>query len=271
MTSTQFGTLFFIPVTMGEDNINQVLPPEVVSLARQLDEFIVENEKTARHFLGAIKHHKPIREITLNTLNKRTEDKALPKLLSSLISGKDIGLMSEAGCPGIADPGAKLAALAHKKGIRVAPLVGPSSILLGLMASGLNGQRFTFLGYLPADRAARIKELKAIEQRSKVHQETQIFIETPFRNQHMLEDILSHCGNETRLCIARDISLAGEYIATKRVGEWKSTQLPDLHKKPTVFLLLVPQLPPVEKQFNATRQRISEIEKNALNKLRRRN
>lgn len=238
MADSQFGTLYFIPVTMGADNISQVLPPDVVDLAQNLNEFIVENEKTARHFLGAIKHKKPIREITLKTLNKRTEDKDLSKLLSTLITGKDVGLMSEAGCPGIADPGAKLAALAHQKGIRVSPLVGPSSILLSLMASGLNGQRFTFLGYLPADRGARIKQLKALEQRAKAHNETQIFIETPFRNQHMLEDLVAHCHNETKLCIARNISLPDEYIVTKRVGDWKQATLPDLHKKPTVFLLL---------------------------------
>jgi 16S rRNA (cytidine1402-2'-O)-methyltransferase len=236
--SAKYGTLYFIPVTMGADNVNQVLPPNVISLAQGLDEFIVENEKTARHFLGVIKHNKPIREISLSTLNKRTEDKELPKLLDSLIAGKDVGLMSEAGCPGIADPGAKLAALAHKKGIRVAPLVGPSSILLSLMASGLNGQRFTFLGYLPADRAARIQQLKAVEQRAKSHNETQIFIETPYRNQHMLEDILSHCGSETELCIACNVSLPEELIITKRVRAWKQAVLPDLHKKPTVFLLL---------------------------------
>jgi 16S rRNA (cytidine1402-2'-O)-methyltransferase len=233
-----FGTLYFIPVTMGEDNITQVLPPDVVSLAQNLNEFIVENEKTARHFLGAIKHKTPIREINLKPLNKHTEDKNIAKLLDSLIDGKDVGLMSEAGCPGIADPGAKLASLAHKKGIRVAPLVGPSSILLGLMASGLNGQRFTFMGYIPADKAARVKQLKALEQQSKTYNETQIFIETPFRNQHMLEDILNHCSSETELCIACNISLADEYIVTKRIRAWKQIELPEIHKKPTVFLLL---------------------------------
>lgn len=237
MANNKFGILYFIPVTLGDDNLTKVLPPDVVGITQQLDEFIVENEKTARHFLGAIKHSKPIRELVLKTLNEHTADKDLPALLGSLIAGKDIGLMSEAGCPGIADPGAKLAALAHQKGIRVAPLVGPSSILLSLMASGLNGQRFTFLGYLPADKAARINQLKEIEKRSK-QQETQIFIETPYRNQHMLEDILATCHGETRLCIACDISLPDEYIVTKRVKEWKQTTLPDLHKKPTVFLLL---------------------------------
>lgn len=236
--SSQYGTLYFIPVTMGADNISEVLPPDVVNIAQSLDEFIVENEKTARHFLGAIKHPTPIRDITLKTLNKRTEDKEISKLLATLITGKDIGLMSEAGCPGIADPGAKLAALAHKKGIRVAPLVGPSSILLSLMASGLNGQRFTFLGYIAVDKTARVKALQALEYQSKTQKETQVFIETPFRNQHLLEDILSTCDSETELCIACNISLPDEYIVTKRIRAWKQTDFPDLHKKPTVFLLL---------------------------------
>lgn len=238
LTNNQYGTLYFIPVTMGADNIDQVLPPDVISLVQSLEEFVVENEKTARHFLGTIKHRKPIRELVFKTLDKRTEDKDLPALLSSLIEGQDVGLMSEAGCPGIADPGARLAALAHKKGIRVAPLVGPSSILLSLMASGLNGQRFTFLGYLPAEKQERIQQLKVIEQRAKAHHETQIFIETPFRNQHMFEDILSHCGSEVELCVACNISLPDEFIVTKRIRAWKQTTLPDLHKKPTVFLLL---------------------------------
>lgn len=237
MSKNKSGTLFFIPVTLGDDNIIKVLPPEVISIAQQLDEFIVENEKTARHFLSTIKHIKPIREIDLKTLNEHTADKDLPAMLGSLLAGKDVGLMSEAGCPGIADPGAKLAALAHQRGIRVAPLVGPSSILLSLMASGLNGQRFTFLGYLPSDKTARITQLKEVERRSKL-QETQIFIETPYRNQHMLEDILTSCHGDTRLCIACNISLQDEYIVTKRIKDWKQSPLPDLHKKPTVFLLL---------------------------------
>lgn len=236
--SEKFGTLYFIPVTMGADNVSQVLPNDVIALTQNINEFIVENEKTARHFLSAIQHNKPIRELVFKTLNKRTEDKSLHALLSSLIKGQDVGLMSEAGCPGIADPGAKLAALAHQKGIRVAPLVGPSAILMGLMASGLNGQRFAFLGYLPIDKADRIKQLKHIEQRSKQAQETQLFIETPYRNQHMLEDILKHCSPQTKLCIACNISLPDELIQTKTVHEWKQSALPDLHKKPTVFLML---------------------------------
>jgi 16S rRNA (cytidine1402-2'-O)-methyltransferase len=238
MTKKKLGTLYFIPVTLGDNNITKVIPKDVISITQQLDEFVVESEKTARHFLSAIKHSKPIREITLKTLNEHTPDKEIPLLLNSLLAGKDIGLMSDAGCPGIADPGAKLAALAHQKGVRVAPLVGPSSILLSLMASGLNGQRFTFLGYLPADKTARIQSLKDIEKNSRNHQETQVFIETPYRNQHMLEDILNSCGSETRLCVACNISLDDEFIATKSVRNWKQNALPDLNKKPTVFLLL---------------------------------
>jgi len=234
----KLGTLYMLPVTLGDDNINQVLPTEVLNLARQLDTFIVENEKTARHFLSVVKTNKPVRELQLLTLNEHTVDKAVPELLKPLLAGQDVGLMSEAGCPGIADPGAKLVELAHRKGIKVQPLVGPSSILLSLMASGLNGQSFRFLGYIPADKAARVARLKDLEKISAKQQETQIFIETPYRNQHLLEDMLAHCQPNTRLCIACNISLPEELIATKAIAEWKRSSLPDLHKKPTVFLLL---------------------------------
>lgn len=236
--TTKFGTLYFIPVTLGDTNLARALPTEVVSITQRLDTFIVENEKTARHFLGLMKTAKPIRELTLFTLNEHTEDKAIPPLLAPLLAGNDVGLMSEAGCPGIADPGAKLAALAHQKGVRVAPLVGPSSILLSLMASGFNGQRFTFLGYLPADKSARIQRLKEIEKASHKNNETQIFIETPYRNQHLVEDILEHCHAETKLCVACNISLENEFIVSRTIKHWKQSPPPDLNKKPTVFLLL---------------------------------
>jgi 16S rRNA (cytidine1402-2'-O)-methyltransferase len=232
------GTLYLIPVTLGDDIISKALPQDAVAIAQRLETFVVENEKTARRFLGAIKPLKPVRELQMLTLNEHTTEKELPALLAPLLEGQDIGLMSEAGCPGIADPGAQLAALAHKKGIRVAPLVGPSSILLSLMASGLDGQRFTFLGYIPSDKAARVQKLRELEQDSRKRRETQIFIETPYRNQHMLEDILATCNAESRLCVACNVSLDFEMILTKRIADWKKSPLPDLHKKPTVFLLL---------------------------------
>ncbi len=233
------GTLYLIPITLGDDNISQVLPSDVVKIAQNLENFVVESEKSARHFLSTIKTAKPVRELTLNLLNEHTDDKTIPELLKPLLAGQDIGLMSDAGCPAIADPGAKLVALAHQKGIRVVPLVGPSSILLSLMASGLNGQQFAFLGYLPVDKAQRIQKLKEIEKRAQTHKETQIFIETPYRNQHMLEAILSTCNANTRLCIASQVSLPDEMIVTKTISSWKKSVLPDLNKKPTVFLLLV--------------------------------
>ncbi len=234
----KFGTLYLIPVTLGDDNIHAVLPPNVIAQTQKLEHFVVENEKSARQFLSLIKHSKPIRELNFELLNEHTDDKTLPNLLKPLLAGHDVGLMSEAGCPAVADPGAKLVALAHQKNIHVVPLVGPSAILLALMASGLNGQQFAFLGYLPVDKAERATRLKEIEKRSQTHKETQIFIETPYRNQQMLEAILSTCNANTRLCAACHVSLQDELILTKRIGEWKQGTLPDLHKKPTVFLLL---------------------------------
>lgn len=239
MNKNKKGTLYFVPVTLGDNSsIHKVIPQDVISSIHQLNEFIVEDEKTARQFLSACNHPTPIREITFKTLNEHSNDKELPALLTSINQGKDVGLMSEAGCPGIADPGAKLAALAHFKGIKVAPLVGPSSILLSLMASGLNGQQFTFLGYIPVDKSARIHKIKELEKRSKFAKETQIMIETPYRNMHLLEDIITHANGETKLCIACNISLADEFIQTKAIKDWQQIERPNLHKKPTVFLLL---------------------------------
>lgn len=232
------GTLYLIPVTLGDDIYEGVLPADVVGIARVLDTFVVENEKSARRFLGAIKTIKPVRELELLTLNEHTVDKELPALLAPLLAGKDVGIMSEAGCPGIADPGARLVALAHRHGIRVKPLVGPSSILLALIASGLDGQRFSFLGYLPAEKSARILKLKDIETRSRKIDETQIFIETPYRNQHMFEDMLANCQFHTKLCVATNLTLENELIQTRSIAEWKKVVAPDLHKQPTVFLLL---------------------------------
>ena len=238
----KFGILYLIPVTLGDDNIAALLPKslpvEVVKIAQNLEYFVVESEKSARHFLSSIKTAKPVRELTLNLLNEHTLDKDVATLLAPLLAGNDVGLMSDAGCPAIADPGAKLVALAHQKGIRVLPMVGPSSILLSLMASGLNGQQFAFLGYLPVDKAQRVQKLKEIEKRAQTHHETQIFIETPYRNLHMLEALLSSCNANTRLCIASQVSMPDEMIVTKSISQWKQSVLPELHKKPTVFLLL---------------------------------
>lgn len=232
------GSLYLIPVTLGGDNIHAVLPPDVVAITQKLEYFVVENEKSARQFLSLIKHTKPIRELNFALLNEHTEDKTLPDLLKPLLAGHDVGLMSEAGCPAVADPGAKLVALAHQKGIHVTPLVGPSAILMALMASGLNGQQFAFLGYLPVGKMERTSKLKEIEKRAQTHHETQIFIETPYRNMQMLEAILNTCHANTRVCIASHASLSDEFIATKTVNQWKQSALPDLNKKPTVFLLL---------------------------------
>lgn len=234
----KLGTLYMIPVTLGDDRLSYVLPQDVMNIARKLSHFVVENEKSARHFLSALKTDKPVREINMQLLNEHTDPKDMPALLAPLLSGNDVGMVSEAGCPGIADPGAALAELAHRKGIRVVPLVGPSSILLSLMASGFNGQQFAFLGYLPSDKAARITQLKEIEKRSQQRKETQIFIETPYRNQHMLEAILAHCKDNTKLCVASNISLENELIISKPIAEWKKMGPLDLHKQPTVFLIL---------------------------------
>lgn len=234
----KLGTLYMIPVTLGDDRLSYVLPQEVMAITRKLDHFVVENEKSARRFLSTLKTEKPVREINMQLLNEHTDIKDIPALLSPLLAGHDVGMLSEAGCPGIADPGAALAENAHRKGIRVSPLVGPSSILLSLMASGFNGQQFTFLGYLPSDKNARIAKLKEIEKRSQQRKETQIFIETPYRNQHMLEDILAHCGEATKLCVASNVSLENELIISKPIAEWKKIGPLDLHKQPTVFLIL---------------------------------
>ncbi len=232
------GTLYLIPITLGEDNVHQVLPEHVIKVAQNITNFVVESEKTARHFLSQIKTVKPVRELDLRLLNEHTDHKDLPALLAPLLAGHNVGLMSDAGCPAVADPGAKLVQLAHKKGIKVVPLVGPSSILLSLMASGLNGQQFAFLGYLPVEKLQRNQKLKEIEKRSLSHNETQLFIETPYRNQAMLEAILQTCQANTQLCVACDVSLSSESIVTKSIAAWRTSAPINLHKRPCLFLLL---------------------------------
>jgi 16S rRNA (cytidine1402-2'-O)-methyltransferase len=232
------GTLYLIPVTLGDDMVQHVIPDYVLNVARKLETFVVESEKSARHFLSTIKTLKPVRELNLHLLNEHTDMKVLPDLLAPLLAGQNVGLMSDAGCPAVADPGAQLVQLAHKKGIKVVPMVGPSSILLSLMASGLNGQQFAFLGYLPVEKLQRNQKLKEIEKRSASHKETQLFIETPYRNQAMLDAILQTCHAQTQLCIACDVSLPSEMIVTKSIASWKTSPPIDIHKRPCLFLIL---------------------------------
>ncbi len=245
------GTLYLIPNTLGaaasdNDPLAAVIPTEVRALTARLDYFVAENAKTTRAFLKlvALQHPliKPLQEIEIRELNVNTAPAALPALLEPLLAGRDAGLISEAGVPAVADPGANLVRLAHASGVPVKPLVGPSSLLLAVMASGLNGQSFAFNGYLPVDAAQRAKRLKELEERSRREKQTQLFIETPYRNAAMLETLINTCNPGTLICVATDITLASECIQTKTAAAWKSEvkagKMPDFNKKPTVFLLL---------------------------------
>ncbi len=232
------GILYLIPTPLGDGGeISAILPETVRQITLALNHFVAENPKTARHFLKRLGITRPLQDIPIATLDEHSTPEQVRQLLAPLLAGQDVGLMSEAGCPAVADPGALLVKLAHDNHVRVVPLVGPSSILLALMASGLNGQSFTFHGYLPANREERVKRLTELEKESRVHRQTQIFIETPYRNQQMFEDILRAAPSETLLCIATDITQESEHIETGTLKDWKEKQ-PDLHKKPTIFLML---------------------------------
>ncbi|TSA10747.1 MAG: SAM-dependent methyltransferase [Betaproteobacteria bacterium] len=231
------GTLFLIPTTLGDAALALVIPQEVQQRVRMLEYFVAENPKTARAYLKQTGTTKPLQELHIGTLNQHTTDAAIADLAAPLRSGNDLGMMSEAGCPGIADPGAKLVLYAHRHAHRVVPLVGPSSILLALMASGLNGQNFVFHGYLPIAEGEREKTLRELEQQSHRLKQTQIFIETPYRNQKLLQSILRSCAAETLLCVASEITLAGENIRTMRIADW-SKNPPLLDRRPSLFLLM---------------------------------
>lgn len=237
MTPTP-GTLYLIPCTLGDTPAEQVLPQHVINVARSLQYYVVEQLKTARQFLSALKHEQPIQSLHFETLNEHTAPAELSALLSPLLAGHDVGIISEAGCPGIADPGAALVELAHKNGIRVIPLVGPSSILLALMASGMNGQCFAFHGYLPINDADRSKAIAQLEAESASRRQTQLFIETPYRNDKLFQALLAKCQPRTLLCVATDVSLASEQIQTRTIQQWKSQPAPQLNKRPSLFLLL---------------------------------
>ena len=245
------GTLYLVPNTLGPleaapNALSHILPAQVQDIASKLEYFVAENAKTARAFLKlvAVDHPlaRPLQEIRISELNVNTPPAALSALLAPLLDGHDMGLVSEAGVPAVADPGADLVRLAHQHGIQVRPLVGPSSLLLAVMASGLNGQSFAFNGYLPTDAAQRTKRIQQLEQRSRSERQTQLLIETPYRNAAMLEALVNACQPGTLVCVATDLSLPTESVRTLTAAKWKAALAankgPDFHKKPTVFLLL---------------------------------
>ncbi|MCF7561706.1 SAM-dependent methyltransferase [Sabulilitoribacter multivorans] len=230
------GKLYLIPTTLGDTNPLEVLPISVKQTIEKTNTFIVENEKTARRFIKSICPEKSQPSLKLFLLNKHTNEVELPTFLEPCTNGVDVGLLSEAGCPGIADPGADVVKIAHEKNIKVVPLVGPSSILLAIMSSGMNGQSFAFNGYLPIDKGERKNEIKRLERLSFENNQSQVFIETPYRNNNMLEDLASYLENNTNICVACDITLSSEFIKTQSANSWKKNMV-DLHKRPTIFII----------------------------------
>ena len=235
-TTATYGTLYLIPITLGDNNPHDVLPQTVQRAVDMMDTFIVENEKVARKFIKSMCPEKKQSELTLFPLNKHTEVKEHRNYLAPLLEGKSIGLMSDAGCPGVADPGAVIVKLAHEKNIKVVPLVGPSSILLSLMASGMNGQSFAFNGYLPIDKSEKKNALKQLERISLERNQSQLFIETPYRNNQLLADLTQILSPQTQICVACDITLETEFIQTKTAAQWKKIKV-DLHKRPCIFII----------------------------------
>ncbi len=232
------GILYLIPVTLGEESAPEtVLPAGALAIVRRLKKFFVENEKSARRFLKQAGTSIPMPELVLYPIGKHVPGEEMAGYFTTLKNGGEMGLLSEAGCPGVADPGAEVVRMAHEAGVQVVPLVGPSSLLLALMASGMNGQQFHFHGYLPIDRGERSRYLKHMEKDTRQNGTTHLFIETPFRNNPLLEDLLKTLDGPTRLCIACDITLPTEFIRTATVNDWKKSKSPELHKRPAVFLI----------------------------------
>lgn len=230
------GTLYLIPNTLGKTPENNTIPDFVLNVIRRMEVLIVENVQTAARYLQWVGDTVPEYEIEFLLLNKKTPATEIASFLSPLKKGKDAGLISEAGCPVVADPGSDLIRMAHAQSIRVSPLVGPSSILLALMGSGFNGQHFCFNGYLPIERAKRRSAIQRLEQTSRREGSTQLFMEAPHRNDELLKDVLSVCKSSTRFCTATNLTLSGEKIVSKTIAEWRPP-LPSIHKKPTIFLL----------------------------------
>lgn len=231
------GKLYLIPVPLGQTTLESVLPEAVRACAKPLKYFIAENAKSARAFLKSLPTDTAIQQIDIRELSEHTSLKALPGLIEPILAGTDAGLISEAGCPAIADPGANLVALAHASGIQVLPLVGPSSILLALMGSGLSGQNFAFHGYLPAKEDLRQTRIRELEKDSRKEQRAQIFIETPYRNRQMLESLVKSCAPGTKICVATDLTLSSQHIETLTASAWGGRTPPDIDRRPTVFLL----------------------------------
>lgn len=229
------GKILMLPMTLGDSSIDSVIPKEVQEIIKGLKFFIVENIKTTRRYLKKIDRSINIDELTFFELNKHTDKTLIDEYLKPALNGSDIGMISEAGCPGIADPGSEIASIAHFKGIRVQPLVGPSSILMALISSGMNGQEFSFNGYLPFDKSDRNKKISNIDRLAQQNF-TQLFMETPFRNNSLLEEVLKQCNGNLKLCIAADISLETEMIQTKTITDWKKS-VPNLKKRPVMFVL----------------------------------
>jgi 16S rRNA (cytidine1402-2'-O)-methyltransferase len=233
------GALYLIPTNLALPfEAGAILPAQVQQTVHRLDYFVVEHAKTARQFLKQIGTSKPLQELEMAELNEHTAARDLEPLLGPLMAGRDAGLLSEAGAPAVADPGAALVKLAHQRGIRVVPLIGPSSLLLALMASGLNGQRFAFHGYLPQDKQARVKAIRELEQESARRDMTQLFIETPYRNGALFSDLIAACAPGTRLCLATNLTAPDEAVVTRDIEAWKRAPQPDIDRKPTVFLFL---------------------------------
>jgi 16S rRNA (cytidine1402-2'-O)-methyltransferase len=228
--------LYLIPTTLGDSANSRSFPDLNFGIIKNLKHFVVEDLRSARRFLKSIDKSINIDELTFDVLNEHTGRGEVEGMLVHAERGEDIGVVSEAGCPGVADPGADIVALSHQKGIEVIPLVGPSSILMSLMASGFNGQNFAFLGYLPIKPDEKARRIKQIESRMYSESQTQIFIEAPYRNNQLLETMLKQLSPDTKVCIAADITLESEYIKTKKVSSWKKS-VPNLHKRPTIFLI----------------------------------
>lgn len=230
------GKLYLIPTTLGDNEPLEVMPLSVKKVVEEINHFIVENEKSARGFIKKITPKKSQPDLEIMMLDKYADAMEVRNYLDICQKGISVGLLSEAGVPAIADPGAEVVKLAHEKGIQVVPLVGPSSILMAMMSSGMNGQNFAFNGYLPIDKGDRKREIKFLEKISKDRDQSQIFIETPYRNDKMLADLITALAPSTRLCIAADISLSTEYIKTLTMQEWKREKT-DLHKRPAIFII----------------------------------